>query len=133
MTHATIILESGGRKTAHAHVKLVPASENMFLVNNQSLSAYFQNNPVFLKPITTVYDLLETDQKFSASIKVEGGGLSGQAQATKLALSKAFLGFFPNSRGHFKKEGFLTRDARIKERRKYGLKKARKASQFSKR
>lgn len=133
MTHATIILESGGRKTAHAQVKLVPSSENTFLVNNKSLSSYFQDNPIFLKPITNIYDLLKTDQKFSAIIKVEGGGLSAQAQATRLALSKAFLGFFPNSRGHFKKEGFLTRDSRIKERKKYGLKKARKASQFSKR
>ena len=77
--------------------------------------------------------MVKTETKYDASIKVEGGGLSAQAQACRLALCKAFIEFFPHLRPYFKKRGFLIRDARIKESRKYGLKKARKAPQFSKR
>jgi len=76
---------------------------------------------------------VKTEAKYDAHIVVQGGGLSAQAQAIRLALSKAFVEIFPDYRKSFKKPGFLTRDARIKERRKYGLKKARKAPQFSKR
>jgi len=133
MTTSTTVIESGGRKTASARVKLVPGSGNTLLVNEKPISVYFQNNPVLLKTISIAYDLLKTDKKFDAFIQVEGGGLSAQSQAIRLALCKAFLEFFPNSRTHFKKQGYLTRDSRAKERRKYGLKKARKAPQFSKR
>jgi small subunit ribosomal protein S9 len=77
--------------------------------------------------------MVKTETQYDANIQVEGGGLSAQAQATRLALAKALIEVLPNSRALMKKQGFLTRDARIKERRKYGLKKARKAPQFSKR
>ena len=78
-------------------------------------------------------EMVKTETQYDATIQVEGGGLSAQAQATRLALAKALIEVLPNSRTLMKKQGFLTRDARIKERRKYGLKKARKAPQFSKR
>lgn len=124
---------SGGRKTATARVQLVPGSGTNIMVNGKNASDYFQNNAVYLQNLLTATDLVKTEAKYDANIIVEGGGLSAQAQAVKLALSKAFVEIFPDYRKSFKKPGFLTRDARIKERRKYGLKKARKAPQFSKR
>jgi small subunit ribosomal protein S9 len=124
---------SGGRKTAIARVQLIPGSGTNVFVNGKSASEYFQNNAVYLQNILTPSNLVKTEAKYDAHIIVEGGGLSAQAQAVRLALSKAFVELFPDYRKSFKKPGFLIRDARIKERRKYGLKKARKAPQFSKR
>jgi small subunit ribosomal protein S9 len=124
---------SGGRKTATACVQLVPGTGETISVNGKSASEYFQNNAVYLQNLLTATDFVKTEAKYDAHVFVQGGGLSAQAQAVRLALSKAFVEIFPDSRKSFKKPGFLTRDARIKERRKYGLKKARKASQFSKR
>jgi small subunit ribosomal protein S9 len=124
---------SGGRKTALAHVQLVSGSGTTILVNGKPASEYFQNNAVYLQILTNVTDLVKTKNKYDAHVNVQGGGLSAQAQAIRLALSKAFVDVLPECRSLFKKPGFLTRDARIKERRKYGLKKARKAPQFSKR
>lgn len=125
--------QSGGRKTARARVQLVPGSDGSLFVNGKPVSEYFQNNPVYLQNLITVTDLVKSENNYNAHITVQGGGLSAQAQSIRLALSKAFVELFPESRNSFKKPGFLTRDARIKERRKYGLKKARKASQYSKR
>lgn len=124
---------SGGRKTAIARVQLVPGSGATLVVNGKMASEYFQNNPVYLQNLLAVTELVKTETNYDAHIVVQGGGLSAQAQAIRLALSKAFVELFPDYRKSFKKPGFLTRDARIKERRKYGLKKARKAPQFSKR
>ena len=129
----TALSHSGGRKTAIARVQLVPGSGATLSVNGKSAAEYFQNNAVYLQNLHTVTDLVKTEATYDAHILVEGGGLSAQAQAVRLALSKAFVELFPEYRKSFKKPGFLTRDARIKERRKYGLKKARKAPQFSKR
>lgn len=125
--------QSGGRKTAVARVQLVPGSGTSIVINGKSASDYFQNNAVYLQNIINASELVKTEAKYDAYVVVEGGGLSAQAQAIRLALSKAFVQLFPDYRKSFKKPGFLTRDARIKERRKYGLKKARKAPQFSKR
>lgn len=134
LTHSTShSIQSGGRKTASARVQLRPGSEGTIYVNGKIASQYFQNNAVYLQQLHTATDLVKTEAKYDAYIVVQGGGLSAQAQAVRLALSKAFVNLFPDHRQAFKKPGFLTRDARIKERRKYGLKKARKASQFSKR
>lgn len=124
---------SGGRKTATARVQLIPGSGASIIINGKSAADYFQNNAVYLQNLLSATDLVKTEAKYDAHIIVEGGGLSSQAQAIRLALSKAFIDIFPDYRKSFKKPGFLTRDARIKERRKYGLKKARKAPQFSKR
>jgi small subunit ribosomal protein S9 len=126
-------IQSGGRKTAKARVQLIPASGGTLVVNGKTASDYFQNNAVYLQNLLTPIDLVKTETKYDIHVSVEGGGLSAQAQAVRLALSKVFIEVFPDYRKTFKKPGFLTRDARIKERRKYGLKKARKAPQFSKR
>ena len=126
-------IHSGGRKTATARVKLIPSPETTIFVNGKLASLYFQNNSVYLQNIVLASELVESEAKYEAHVFVTGGGLSAQAQAIRLALSKAYIDVFPDFRVSFKKPGFLTRDARIKERRKYGLKKARKAPQFSKR
>jgi small subunit ribosomal protein S9 len=141
MTQPTIgVIRSGGRKTATVCVKLIPSSSSQIIVNGKPASIYFQENAVYLQNVLTAYELvkiesqlLKIETKYDAFIEVNGGGLSAQSQAIRLALCKAFLEVYPHLRSYFKKRGFLTRDARIKERRKYGLKKARKAPQFSKR
>jgi len=124
---------SGGRKTAIARVQLVPGSGGTIVINGKTAAEYFQTNAVYLQNLLLVTDLVKTEEKYDAYVSVQGGGLSAQAQAVRLALSKAFVEMFPDYRKAFKNPGLLTRDARIKERRKYGLKKARKAPQFSKR
>ncbi|WPT18748.1 hypothetical protein PSENEW3_10000018 (chloroplast) [Picochlorum sp. SENEW3] len=126
------VIKAGGRKNAQAQVQLIPGSGNSILINGKSADTYFQQNAVYLQCIYTIYEMV-TEKKYDAIITVEGGGLSAQAQAIRLALCKAFSTLFPNLRPYFKERKFLTRDARMKERRKYGLKKARKAPQFSKR
>ena len=134
MTYSTSdVFHTGGRKNALAHVHLVAGSGTLITINGKPASAYFQENAVYLQHILTAYDMVKTETQFDAVIQVTGGGLSAQAQAIRLALCKSFIKEFPNLRSYFKKRGFLTRDARIKERRKYGLKKARKAPQYSKR
>jgi small subunit ribosomal protein S9 len=127
-------IQKGGRKTATARVQLILGSGDKFLVNGKPVAEYFHNSRVYLQTLEVATSLVKTKpENYDVDIIVSGGGLSAQAQAIRLALSKAFVDVFPDSRTAFKKPGFLTRDARIKERRKYGLKKARKASQFSKR
>lgn len=129
----TSLTRAGGRKTALARVQLIPGSGTKITINGKLASEYFQDQAIYLQYIQAAYDLVKTETQYDANIQVSGGGLTAQAQASRLALCKAFVKVFPNLRGYFKKRGFLTRDSRIKERRKYGLKKARKASQFSKR
>jgi len=127
------LTHSGVRKNARARVQLTPGSGQIITVNGKPAEIYFQQNPVYLQFILSAYEMVKTETQYDATIYVEGGGLSAQAQASRLALCKAFIEIFPNIRSYVKKRGFLTRDSRIKERRKYGLKKARKAPQFSKR
>lgn len=127
------IFQAGGRKSARARVQLIPGSGNSILINGKSADTYFQQNSVYLQYIYTAFELVKTEKKYDVSISVDGGGLSAQAQAIRLALCKAFSTLFPNLRPYFKERKYLTRDSRIKERKKYGLKKARKAPQFSKR
>ena len=126
-------MQSGGRKTAYANVTLIQGSGTGITVNGKPATLYFQENSIFLQNLLQIYEMVKVETKYDASITVYGGGLSAQAQACRLALCKAFSGVVPHLRPYLKKRGFLTRDARIKERRKYGLKKARKAPQFSKR
>jgi small subunit ribosomal protein S9 len=127
------LIHSGGRKTSSARVKLIPGNGNKIIINGIEADNYFQQNVLYLQYILTAYEMIKTETQYDAIIEVNGGGLSSQAQAIRLALSKAFIEVFPNLRPYFKKRGFLTRNSKIKERRKYGLKKARKAPQFSKR
>lgn len=106
-----------------------------YTVNGKSLSTYFRDDPFSLGAVKTPFELLpEGGYPFlDVTIKVSGGGLKSQAEAIRLGLSKALVQMEPHFRILFREAGFLTTDARRKERKKYGLKKARKAPQFSKR
>jgi len=121
----------GRRKTATARVRLYPG-EGKIIVNDKPVEEYFSRE----------YDLLHlleplkvtgTVNKFNVSVKVQGGGISGQAGAVRHGLARALLTADPNLRPILRKGGFLTRDARMKERKKPGLKRARKAPQYTKR
>ena len=121
----------GRRKEAVVRVRLVPGSGN-FRLNGKDLATYFPNKvhqQLVKEPLVTTdkvesYDVLAT---------LQGGGISGQAGALRLAIARALIELNIDDRPALKSAGFLTRDARVKERKKYGLKKARKAPQYSKR
>jgi small subunit ribosomal protein S9 len=121
----------GRRKEAVVRVRLVPGSGN-FDLDGRSLEAYFPNKvhqQLIKAPLVTV-DRLES---FDIYAHLDGGGPSGQAGALRLAIARALILGAPEDRPALKKAGFLTRDPRATERKKYGLKKARKAPQYSKR
>ncbi|AAM25400.1 MAG: 30S ribosomal protein S9 [Caldanaerobacter subterraneus] len=122
---------TGRRKEAVARVRLMPGKGNI-IINNKSLEEYF---PLETLRYTVKQPLIltETIDKFDVYVKVSGGGLSGQAGAIRHGIARALVKADAELRPILKKAGFLTRDPRMKERRKYGLKKARKAPQFSKR
>ncbi|MGB9779967.1 30S ribosomal protein S9 [Caldanaerobacter sp.] len=122
---------TGRRKEAVARVRLMPGKGNI-IINNKSLDEYF---PLETLRYTVKQPLIltETIDKFDVYVKVSGGGLSGQAGAIRHGIARALVKADAELRPILKKAGFLTRDPRMKERRKYGLKKARKAPQFSKR
>lgn len=122
---------TGRRKTSVARVRLVPGEGNV-IINDRELKAYFGLKTLELI-IKQPLNLTETLDKYDVIAKVAGGGPSGQAGAIRHGISRALLKVDAEFRPALKKAGFLTRDPREKERRKYGLKKARKASQFSKR
>lgn len=128
----------GRRKTSTATISLIPHlssdSKSFFEVNGRLGEEYFQYNFNYLHQIQAPLRKLELMQDYKIVAKVNGGGLTGQANAIQLALARALCTLdTTNFRSALKVEGYLSRDARIKERRKYGLKKARKASQSSKR
>ncbi|RPF42852.1 small subunit ribosomal protein S9 [Thermodesulfitimonas autotrophica] len=122
---------TGRRKNAIARVFLTPGEGNM-VVNERPLDAYFGRKTleVLVKQPLEVTGMLG---RFDVKARVVGGGISGQAGAVRLGIARALVEADPNLRPVLKKAGFLTRDPRMKERRKYGLKKARRAPQFSKR
>lgn len=122
---------TGKRKESIARVRLVPGEGNIF-INGRLLDDYFGLET--LKVIVRQpLEATGTLDKFDVIAKVEGGGISGQAGAVRHGIARALLEADGDYRPVLKKEGFLTRDARVKERKKYGLKKARRAPQFSKR
>ena len=122
---------TGRRKTSGARVRLVPGEGNI-QVNGRELGDYFGRKTLELI-VKQPLDLTNTLAQYNVVAKVEGGGPSGQAGAIRHGIARALLRVDGELRQALKKAGFLTRDPREKERRKYGLKKARKASQFSKR
>ena len=126
------ITATGRRKSSIATVELVPGT-GQFKINNKSGIYYMQENTYLIIQMQSSLDFIQLKNKFDININVKGGGLVGQANAIKLAISRALCLFKNDYRKSLKLKGFLTRDARIKERKKYGLKKARKAPQFSKR
>ncbi|HZK26764.1 MAG TPA: 30S ribosomal protein S9 [Thermoclostridium sp.] len=122
---------TGRRKSSVARVRLVPGEGNI-TINNRSIDDYFglETLKVISKqPLV----LTETENKFDVLVNVVGGGLTGQAGAIRHGIARALLQAEGEFRPTLKKAGYLTRDPRMKERKKYGLKKARKAPQFSKR
>lgn len=122
----------GRRKCATAKVLVLNTKGNL-IINNKLAEDYFHYNLNYLKEIQAPLKKVNYDDRYQIIIKVFGGGLTGQANAIKLALARVLCSIDNENRRPLKLEGFLKSDARIKERRKYGLKKARKASQYSKR
>lgn len=122
---------TGRRKTSTARVRLVPGSGKI-VVNKKDIDNYFGRDTL-IKDIKSPLELTKTENNLDVLVNVRGGGLSGQAGAIRHGIARALLKVDEDYRKALKKAGFLTRDPRMKERRKYGLKKARKAPQFSKR
>ncbi len=123
---------TGRRKKAIARVRLIPAGSGNIVINERAFENYFPQATkqyVVKQPLV----LLGVEGKYDIMVNVYGGGYTGQAEAIRLGIARALLQAEPDSRAALKKEGFLTRDPRVKERKKYGLKKARRAPQFSKR
>ncbi|ACB83829.1 SSU ribosomal protein S9P [Natranaerobius thermophilus JW/NM-WN-LF] len=122
---------TGRRKTSVARVRLVPGNGKI-VVNNKAMDDYFgleTLKAIIKQPLQTV----EMEDKFDVLVNVRGGGHSGQAEAIRHGIARALVKADGELRPVLKKEGYLTRDPRMKERKKYGLRKARRAPQFSKR
>ncbi len=122
---------TGRRKSSTARVFLRPG-QGTFVVNNRQFEGYFKNETLRMI-IKQPFQVTETSEKFDVLVRVDGGGPAGQAGAVRLGISRALLEYNNELRKKLKKSGFLTRDSRIKERKKYGQKGARKRFQFSKR
>ncbi len=127
-----IIQTVGRRKSAIAQIKM-RNGQGEFIINGKTAFDYLEENPAFLVEIQSPLEFLGIQKYFSINVSVQGGGLKGQAEAIKLGVARAICQMNENYRDPIKKRGYLTRDSRVKERKKYGLKKARKAPQFSKR
>ena len=123
---------TGRRKTSVAQVRLIPGSGKL-MINGLPGESYLQFSPNYLRISCLPLQILGLSKEYDIYVKAEGGGLTGQADAIRLGLARALCTINPENRTTLKSEGLLTRDARIKERKKYGLRKARKAPQYSKR
>ena len=123
---------TGRRKKAIARVRLIPAGTGAIVINDRTFEDYFPQGTL---QYIVKQPLVEVDAvaKYDVFVNVAGGGYTGQAGAIRLGIARALLEAEPDCRPALKKAGFLTRDPRAKERKKYGLKKARRAPQFSKR
>lgn len=122
---------TGRRKTAIARVRLVPGNGNI-TINNRTFEDFFPNKTsrlIVLQPM----ELTDTTGRFDVICRANGGGVTGQAGAVRLGIARALIKANPELRPALKKAGFMTRDPRMVERKKYGLHKARKAPQYSKR
>ncbi len=126
-----LIQTVGRRKEAIVRVRLVPGS-GQFTLNGRTIEQYFPNK-VHQQLIREPFVILDQAEKYDVIALLHGGGVSGQAGALRLAIARALIAVDVDDRPALKKAGFLTRDPRVTERKKYGLKKARKAPQYSKR
>jgi small subunit ribosomal protein S9 len=122
---------TGRRKTAVARVRLMPG-EGEIVINGRSFVEHF-GAAIDEAEVRMPFRVTNTDGRYNAMIKVEGGGVNGQAGAVRHAIARALLDIDEGHRLVLRKEGLLTRDPRMKERKKYGLKRARKAPQYTKR
>jgi small subunit ribosomal protein S9 len=132
MTTAAFFYGTGRRKTAVARVRLVPGSGEI-VVNDRTLEQHF-GNAIDEADVRLPFKVTGTEGTYNAQIKVEGGGVTGQAGAIRHGIARALLQLDPEAnRLPLRQAGLLTRDPRMKERKKYGLKRARKAPQYTKR
>ena len=122
---------TGRRKEAIARVRILPGS-GQWTINGRSLDVYFPNT-VHQQLVNEPFVTLGAESQFDVVARISGGGVTGQAGALRLGVTRSLILLDPENRPPLKKAGFVTRDARVKERKKYGLKKARKAPQYSKR
>ena len=123
---------TGRRKSSIARVRLIPGSGKL-IINGLSGESYLQFSPNYLRISCAPLKVLGLSNEYDIYVNAKGGGLTGQANAIRLGIARALCTINPENRKTLKVEGYLTRDARIKERKKYGLRKARKAPQYSKR
>jgi len=131
LTENAIYSATGKRKKSIARVTLIPG-KGKITVNSRDFKEYFKRESL-ITIILEPFKVTNTENAYDAIVDLSGGGISGQAGALRHGISKALLKINQEYRPILKREGFLTRDSRIKERKKYGLKKARKKPQFSKR
>jgi small subunit ribosomal protein S9 len=122
----------GRRKTSTARVRITPASKNSFTINEKDLATYFKTEEL-QKIVSDPFTTLEGKAHYAVSVKVMGGGIHSQAEAVRLGIARGLVKENEEDKTKLKHAGFLKRDPRAKERRKFGLKKARKAPQWSKR
>jgi small subunit ribosomal protein S9 len=122
----------GRRKSAIARVRITPAAKTTYSVNNKELAKFFgitAQTVVVKQP----FEAVDVEEKFAVSVHVSGGGMTAQSEAIRLGIARALEKFEPKLRGDLKKAGYLKRDPRVVERKKFGLRKARRAPQWSKR
>lgn len=123
---------TGRRKSAVARVRLVPGTGQL-IINGKPGDNYLQYNPTYLSIAKAPLETLGLENEYDILVTATGGGLTGQADSIRLGVARALCQLDPDNRKPLKTEGYLTRDPRAKERKKYGLHKARKAPQYSKR
>lgn len=126
-----LVQSTGRRKEAVARVRL-RAGEGKITINDRDVEVFFPN-PTHRMILSEPLRLTETEQAYDVDVTIAGGGVTGQAGAVRLGIARALIELDPELRTPLKRAGFLTRDDRKKESKKYGLKKARKAPQYSKR
>jgi small subunit ribosomal protein S9 len=131
-TDRAVYWGTGRRKSAIARVRLVPGNGQV-VINGRPGEVHLQGNPAYLSTVKAPLETLGLESEYDVLVNVRGGGLTGHADAIKMGVARALCELDPENRKPLKVEGYLTRDPRCKERKKYGLKKARKAPQFSKR
>lgn len=132
MTEKRYYQGTGRRKTAVARVRLFPGNGD-FVVNGRALNEHFGNHENLHRQMMTPLELTSNTTSFNVLVKVRGGGVAGQAGAVTHGIARALLDLDPELRQTLRKAGLLTRDPRMKERKKPGLKRARKAPQYTKR
>ena len=124
---------TGRRKKAIARVRLIPEGNGSIVINKRTIDEYFGGLEIVKSIVRQPLTLTETAGAYDVYVNVAGGGYNGQAGAIRHGIARALVEAQPELKSTIKSAGFLTRDPRMKERKKYGLKKARKAPQFSKR
>ena len=123
----------GRRKTAVARVRLFPNGDGSITVNGKNAQTYFGQRDAYMATLAAPLRLLDLGNSYTMTVRVLGGGTSGQAGAIRHALARALVRVNPDWKSTLRRAGFLTRDPRMKERKKPGLKRARKAPQYTKR